>query len=66
MLTFLSSMLCTSKIHLFSFGNYLGTSLIIGNLMIIRVTNVRMDMVRVRVASCPMIGEIFGHNRSRS
>ena len=40
MLKFLSSMLCTSKIHPFSLGNYLGTSLIIGNLMIIRVTSV--------------------------
>ena len=40
MLKFLSSMLCTSKIHSFSLGNYLGTSLIIGNLMIIRVTSV--------------------------
>ena len=40
MLKFLSSMLCTSKIHPFSLGNYLGTSLIIGNLMVIRVTSV--------------------------
>ena len=40
MLKFLSSMLCTSKIHPFSLGNYLGTSLIIGNLMIIRITSV--------------------------
>ena len=40
MLKFLSSMLCTSKIHPFSLGNYLGTSLIIGNLMIVRVTSV--------------------------
>ena len=40
MLKFLSSMLCSSKIHSFSFGNYLGTSLIIGNLMIIRITSV--------------------------
>ena len=37
MLKFLSSMLCTFRIHAFSLGNYLGTSLIIGNLMIIRV-----------------------------
>jgi hypothetical protein len=35
-----SSMLCTSKIHPFLLGNYLGTSLIIGNLMINRVNNV--------------------------
>ena len=35
---FLSSMFYTSTIHPFSFGNYLGTSLIIGTLMIIRVT----------------------------
>ena len=40
MLIFFSSMLCTSKIHPCSFGNYLGTSLIIGNLMIIRVISV--------------------------
>jgi len=33
-------MLCTSKIHPFSLGRDLGTSLIIGNLMIIRVTSV--------------------------
>jgi hypothetical protein len=38
MLKFRSSMLCTSRIHSFSLGNYLSTSLIIGNLMIIRVT----------------------------
>ena len=40
MLKFLSSMLCTSRIHPFSFGNYVRTSLIIGNLMIIRVIGV--------------------------
>ena len=40
MLNLLSYMLCTSRIHLFSFGNYLGIKLIIGNLMIIRATNV--------------------------
>ena len=40
MLHFFSSMLCASKIHPLSLGNYLGTSLIIGNLMIIRVTSV--------------------------
>ena len=38
MLKFLSSMLCTAKIHPFSLGNYLGISLIIGNLMRIRIT----------------------------
>ena len=36
MLNFLSFMLCTSKIHPF----HLGTSLIIGSLIIIRVTGV--------------------------
>ena len=36
----LSSMLCIPKIHPFPLGNYLGTSLIIGNLMIVRVTSV--------------------------
>ena len=40
MLKFLSSMLCTSRIHPFSLENYLRTSLITGNLMIIRVTSV--------------------------
>jgi hypothetical protein len=40
MLKFFSSMLYTSKIHPFSLGNHLGTSLITGNLMIIRVTSV--------------------------
>ena len=40
MLKFFSSMLCTSRIHPFSFGNYLRTSLIIGNLMIIRAPSV--------------------------
>ena len=40
MLQFLSSMLCTSRIHSFLLGNYLRTSLIIGNSMIIRVTSV--------------------------
>ena len=40
MLPFFSSMLCTSKIHPFSLGNYLGTSLIIGNLMIVKVIGV--------------------------
>ena len=40
MLKSLSSMLCTSTIHPFLLGNYLGTSLIIENLMLIRVTSV--------------------------
>ena len=41
MLKFLSSMLCTSKItSIFHLGNYLGTTLILGNLMITRVTSV--------------------------
>ena len=40
MLDFFSSMLRTSRIHPFSLGNYLRTSIIIGNLMIIRVTSV--------------------------
>ena len=40
MLKFLSSMLYTSRIHPFSLGNYLRTSFIIGNLLIIRVTSV--------------------------
>jgi hypothetical protein len=38
---FLSSMLCTSKIHPFLFGGeYLETSLMIGDLMMIGVTSV--------------------------
>jgi hypothetical protein len=41
MLKFLSSMLCTSRIHPFSLGNYFRTSLIIRNLMIIRVTRIK-------------------------
>ena len=41
MLKFLSSMLYTSKIHPFALRNYLGTPLIIGNLMRIRVTSVK-------------------------
>ena len=40
MLIFLPSMLCTSKIHPLSLGYYLGTSHIIGNLMIIYDTSV--------------------------
>jgi fido (protein-threonine AMPylation protein) len=40
MLKFLSSMLCTSRIHPFSLGNYLRTSVFIEDLMIIRVTSV--------------------------
>ena len=40
MLKFISSMLCTSRIHPFSLGNQLRTSLIIGNLMIIKVISV--------------------------
>ena len=40
MLKLFSFMLCTSKIHPFSLGNCLGTSLIIGNLMRIRITSV--------------------------
>ena len=35
-----SSMLCTFKVHLFSPGNYLETSLIIGMVVMIRVIGV--------------------------
>jgi hypothetical protein len=35
MLKLFSSMLCTSSIHPFSLGNYVRTSLTIGNLMIV-------------------------------
>ena len=41
------SMLCTSKIHPFSFGNYWGPSLIIGSLMRIRVTSVEWTRLRL-------------------
>ena len=40
-------MLCTSRIHPFALGNYLGTSLIIGNVMIIRVTSVEWTWLRL-------------------
>ena len=40
MLKFFSNVLCTSKIHQFSLGNYLGTSLIFGNLVIIKIISV--------------------------
>ena len=40
MLKILSSMLYTSRIHPFSLGDYLRTSLTIGNFMIIKVTSV--------------------------
>ena len=40
MLKFFSYMSCASIIHPFSLGNSLGTSLIIGNLMILRVFSV--------------------------
>ena len=51
MLNFLSSMLCTFNVYPFSLGNYLGTSLIVGNMMMIRVTSVEW-MIRVRVVLC--------------
>ena len=54
MLKFLSSMLCTSKIHPFSCENYLGTSLIIGNFMIIRVTSVELHGIeKPKIVSNP-------------
>ena len=45
-------MLCTSKIHPFSLGNYLGASFTIGNLTMIRVTSAKwtwLGLERVRV-----------------
>jgi hypothetical protein len=45
MLKFLSSILCISKVRPFSLGNYLRSSLIIGNLMTIRVTSVEWTWV---------------------
>ena len=47
MLKFLSSMLYTSKIHPFTFGNYLGTSLMIGKCKIDRVTSVEWTCLGV-------------------
>jgi hypothetical protein len=40
MLEFLSSVLCISKVHLFSLGNYLETLYIVGNLIKNGVTSV--------------------------
>ena len=40
-------MYSTSKIHPFSLGNYLGTSLIVGHLMRIRVTSVDWTWLRL-------------------
>ena len=48
MLEFLSSILCTPKIYPFSLGNYVGTSLIVGNLMIIRVTSVEWAWLELK------------------
>ena len=41
MLESIKSMLCTYEIHPLSLGNSVGTSLIIGNLMRIRVTSLK-------------------------
>jgi hypothetical protein len=46
MLKFLSSKLCTCKIHPFSLGNYLETSLLIGKLMIIKDSSVEWTWLR--------------------
>jgi hypothetical protein len=53
MLKFLSFMSHTFKIHPFPLANYLGTSLIIGNLMRISVTSVEWHGW-VSVALCPI------------
>jgi hypothetical protein len=45
MLEFLSSMLCTSKIHPISLGNHSGTSFIFGDLKIIRITSVEWTWI---------------------
>ena len=57
MLNFVSSMLCISSIHPFSLGNYLGTSLISGDLMRIRVTGVEWTWLGLEWPATP---EIFG------
>ena len=51
MLRFLSSMLCTSKIHPLSLGNHLGASHISGNLRIIRVTSVECTWLGLKWSS---------------
>ena len=45
---FLLCYICTSRIHPFSLGNYLVTSLFIGNLMRIRVTSVEWAWLELR------------------
>ena len=57
-----SCMLCTSKIHPFSFGKYLGTSLIIGNFMIIRVTSVQWICLRLEWPPTKFNVYIYIHN----
>jgi hypothetical protein len=51
MLTFFSCMLCTSKTHPFSLGNYLGTSPIIGNLMRSTATSVEWTWLGLELPS---------------
>ena len=51
MLKSLSFLLCTSKIHPISLGNYLGTSIIIGNLMRIRANSVKWTWLGLDVVS---------------
>ena len=55
MLKLLSSMLCTSETHSFSLGNYLGTSLMIGNLTLIRVTSVEWTWLGLELPPCSFI-----------
>ena len=60
MFKFLSSMLCTSRIHPFSLGNYLRTSLIIGNFMISRVTSVEWTWLGLEwLATRKIFGVLF-------
>jgi hypothetical protein len=59
MLKIVSSMLCTSKLHPFSLGNYLGTSLIINYLMTIRVTSVEWTCLRLEWSATPKIFELL-------
>ena len=51
MLGFLSSILSRYKIHPFSLGNYLRTSLIIGNFVRIKATSVEWTWLGERILS---------------
>ena len=54
-------MYITSKIHALLFGKYLGTSLIIENIMIIRVTSVEWTWLGLE---CPLVKCVVEHPAS--